>query len=162
MTVKDQSKSLTYDWERDFSYDSSVDSNGLAPVLKFYHTDKENEACILRNKDSIFFGKTQWDIFTCAMAVGKKYNLRKPLKKRSNSIPVANAREEHIVQVLSVAFSEDDGDLSILQNPEKIRTICEEYANGGVLELIEWHTMGDSLNPWSEYEKELEKLFNIK
>ena len=154
MAPRDQSKRLTYDWPRDFSYDSGDESK-----LKFYHTDIDNEDCILKNKDSIFFGKTQWDIFVCAMAVGKKYNLSKPLKKRSNSIPVANAKDEHIVQILSVVFSEDGVELPILQTPDKIRVICEEYANGGIEELIEWQNMGDSLNPWSEYQKELEKSF---
>ena len=156
MAAKDQSKKLTYDWSRDFSYDSGDESK-----LKFYHTDKDNPHCIMKDEKSIFFGKTQWDVFVCAMAVGKKYNLSKPLKKRSKSIPVANANSEHIVQILSLIFSEDGVELPILQTPDKIKTICEEYANGGVEELIQWHNMGDSLNPWSEYQKELEKCFKL-
>ena len=156
MAGRDQSKKLTYDWPRDFSYDS-----GDPKKLAFYHTEKENLQCVLRNEHSIFFGKTQWDVFVCAMAVGKKYNLRKPLKNRSNSIPVGNANSEHIVQILSVVFSEDGVELPILETPEKIRIICEEYANGGVEELMEWQEMGDETDPWSEYGKELDKLFNI-
>jgi len=148
---RDQSKSLTYDWPRDFSYDS-----GNLSVNNFYHTD--SDTCILKDDKSIFYGKTQWDIFVCAMAIGKKYNLSKPLKKRSNSIPVQNAKPEHIVQILSVAFSEEDTELSILQDPILIRQICEDYANGGVEELIEWRQSYDPENPLSEYEKEFFKL----
>ena len=89
------------------------------------------------------------------------YNERKPLVKRSNTIPVQYLKFEQISAILGVVFSLDGKesepkiDLSILNDPKQIRTICEEYANAGVERLIEFEKIRDSDNPISEYEKSL-------
>ena len=113
---------------------------------------------------SIFHGKLQWDVFITSMSIGRYYNERKPLVKRSNSIPVKYMKFEQISAVLGVVFSLDGKesepkiDLSILNDPKQIRTICEEYANAGVERLMEFEKIKDPDNPISEYEKSLKQF----
>ena len=96
------------------------------------------------------------------MAIGKHKEARKPLVKPSKSIPVDFIKENHIVSMLGVAFSDDSIGLEILQNPKELRVICEEYANGGIEFLIEMKKLRDHDNPLSEYEKEFFKLLENK
>jgi len=146
-----KTRKLTYDWEPHFSYDKNDEE-----VVSFYSVDKPESAT--NDIGSIFYKKTLWDIFVCAMAIGKHKEARKPLVKPSKSIPVDFIKESHIVSMLGVAFSDDSIGLEILQNPKELRVICEEYANGGIEFLIEMKKLRDHDNPLSEYEKEFFKL----
>ena len=146
-----KTRKLTYDWEPHFSYDKNDEE-----VVSFYSVDKPESAT--NDIGSIFYKKTLWDIFVCAMAIGKHKEARKPLVKPSKSIPVDFIKENHIVSMLGVAFSDESVGLEILQNPKELRVICEEYANGGIEFLIEMKKVRDHDNPLSEYEKEFFKL----
>ena len=123
-----KTRKLTYDWEPQFSYDKNDEE-----VVSFYSVDKPESAT--NDIGSIFYKKTLWDIFVCAMAIGKHKEARKPLVKPSKSIPVDFIKENHIVSMLGVAFSDDSIGLEILQNPKELRVICEEYANAGFQEV---------------------------
>lgn len=150
-----KTKKLTYDWESHFSYDKDDEE-----IILFYSIDKPESA--VNDIGSIFYKKTLWDVFTCAMAIGKFKNDRKPLVKRSNSIPVEYLKENHLVAMIGVAFADENVGLEILQNPKELRIICEEYANAGIHYLIEMKKLRDHDNTYSEDEKEFFKLLETK
>lgn len=146
------SQHLTINWLKNFSYEAS---DSEKDKKEFFSQDHPHST--LNDENSIFKGKIAWDVFVCAMAIGKKLNIRKPLKKRSNSIPVSAAKENHIIAILGLIFSMEDADLDMLNEPDEIRNICEEYANAGAEVLLEWKMNSTSDDPLSEIKKEFKK-----
>ena len=151
-------RKITADWDEYWSYDSGNDAK-----KNFFA--KGVATGIVEDENSIFYGKLQWDVFIYSMAIGIHFDERKPLVKRSQAIPVKYLKIEQISSILGVIFSLDGKkpnhpkiDLSILNNPKEIRTICEEYANGGVERLMEFEKLRDNDNTISEYEKSLKKF----
>ena len=150
-------RKITSDWDEYWSYDTGVD------VKKNFFAYKVGTG-IIEDSNSIFYRKLQWDVFITSMSIGRYYNERKPLVKRSNSMPVKYLKIEQISTILGVVFSLDGKendpkiDLSILNDSKQIRTICEEYANAGVERLIEFEKIRDPDNPISEYEKHLKQF----
>ncbi len=148
-------RKLTYDWDRNFAYDTSNPE-----VSEFFSIKSPTSA--VNDVNSLFYGKTLWDVFVYAMTIGRYFEKRVPFSRKTGTIPVEYAKEHHIVSMLGVVFSLDGVDLSILKQPKEIRLICEEYANGGVETLIEFLKTRDHDNPLSEYEKEFLKFVNSK
>jgi len=146
-------KKLTYDWP-DFAYNTKNED-----VKVFF--SKEHPSSAVNSKDSFFHGMILWDVFLYAMAIGKFSNNRVEFSASAN-IPIEWAKEKHLWSMIAVVMSEPDVDLSIFDEPRKIATICEEYANGGVERLIEFERLRDPDNPISEYEKELYKYLKIE
>lgn len=149
------SRHLTITWPKYFSYEAS---DSEKDKKEFFSQDHPHSA--VNDENSIFKGKIAWDVFVCAMAIGKKLNIRKPLKKGSKSIPIDAAKENHIIAMLGLIFSMDDTDLDILNEPDEIRNICEEYANAGAELLLEWKRDSSTDDPLSEIKKEFEKYVN--
>jgi len=148
-------KKLTYDWDKFFAYDTTNDEKKV-----FFSKDHLNSA--VNDKNSIFYDKLLWDVFIYAMAIGKYTNSRKEFNRKTGTIPIEFAKEEHLYSMLGLVFSLDEVDLSILKQPKEIRKICEEYANGGVEKLIEFERIREHDNPISEYENELMKFLKTK
>jgi len=104
----------------------------------FYSQDSEISA--QNTKSSFFYKKKAWDIFIYAMCVGKKLGDGPVTIKgssSSNSIPLDYADEWHVAAMISVVMSEKDVDLTIFDNPTKIKQVCEGYANAGITKLME-------------------------
>ena len=136
-------KKITYDWDKFFAYDTSNEEHKL-----FYSQSHPTSA--VNDKHSIFYGKLLWDVFTYAMAIGKYTNSRKEFNRKTGTIPIEYAKEQHLYSMLGLVFSLKEVGLSILKQPKEIRKICEEYANGGVEKLIEFERTRDPDNPiWS-------------
>ena len=155
-------KKITVDWNEYWSYDAGVDIK-----KNFFATGTTGG--IIDDENSIFHDKLLWDVFIHSMAIGRHYNERTPLVKHSNSLPVKYLKIEQISMILGVVFSldgkekgEEKIDLSILNEPRQIQTICQEYANAGVERLIEFEKIRDSDNPISEYEKSFKMLLEEK
>ena len=148
-------KKITYDWDKFFAYDTSNEEHKL-----FYSQSHPTSA--VNDKHSIFYGKLLWDVFTYAMAIGKYTNSRKEFNRKTGTIPIEYAKEQHLYSMLGLVFSLKEVGLSILKQPKEIRKICEEYANGGVEKLIEFERTRDPDNPISEYEKEFMKFLKTK
>ena len=125
-------KRLTAGWPKSFSY--SKDN----PAAEIYYSQADPNSAV-NNRDSFFYKKKGWDIFTYAMCIGKKLGPIRPINAsaQSNSIPIDNVDEWHVASMLSIVMSEKDIDLSIFDTPVKIKQICEGYANGGIDKLME-------------------------
>jgi dnd system-associated protein 4 len=108
------------------------------------------------NKSSFFYRLEYTQIFLAAMALGYHKKERKPLNKRSRSIPtnVFNPYERWMIISLAV---EEERDVSILKNEAKILNIAEEYANGGIKYLNSIQDDDILANPIESFEKELRK-----
>ena len=155
-------RKITLDWNKFWSYDVGVDE-------KKTFFAKGSGAGVVDDSNSIFYEKLLWDIFIHSMAIGRHYNERRPIVKPSSSIPVEYLKMDQISMILGVVFSLDGKekgdpkiDLSILNDPKEIQTICEEYANAGVERLMEHEKTRDSDNPISEYEKSFKMLLEEK
>jgi hypothetical protein len=148
-------KKLTYDWDKYFAYDVSNEDHKI-----FYSQNHPNSA--VNDKNSFFYGKILWDVFIYAMAIGKYTNNRKEFSRKTGTIPIEYAKEQHLYSMIGLIFSLSDVDLSILRQPKEIRKICEEYANGGVDVLIEFERTRSPDNPISEYEKQFLKFLKNK
>lgn len=71
-----------------------------------------------------------------------------------NNIP----QEDYIPIIKAVAVFAENGNLNILQNDEKLYSIAEEYANGGIALLNK-----DVFGKWKEdYSKKLETILREK
>lgn len=125
-------KRLTAGWPKLFSYDK--DNNAAAT---YYSQTDPNSA--INTRDSFFYKKKGWDIFTYAMCIGKTLGPQVPINvsSQSNSIPLDYVDEWHVAAMLSIVMSEKGINLSIFDTPTKIRQICEQYANAGIDKLME-------------------------
>jgi hypothetical protein len=125
-------KRLTASWPSKFSYDKDN------PNVDIYYSQSDPNSA-LNTKSSFFYQKKGWDIFTYAMCIGKK--LGEPISIKSsgvsNSLVTENLDEWHTAAMLSIVMSEKGIDLTIFDETTKIKTICEGYANAGIMRLIE-------------------------
>lgn len=147
---------ITVGWG-DFSYEKGKKGKEKEthPIAIFYSQSEDNSA--LKKEESIFYQKTAWDIFVCAMAIGIKMNKRKKIESKSSTIPIS-AIHGRIIPILGAILGMEDVDLEILNDPTQIRTICEEYANGGIELLMDWMNNHDPDDPLSELKKRLESI----
>lgn len=89
------------------------------------------------SKASIFAGREMWEVFIFAMSIGYKENLKEPLKTKVKTIPSSAIRDNDRVMWLIKAIAVDEKGTDILMNPDKVYSIAEEYANGGIKLLYE-------------------------
>ena len=148
-------KKLTYDWDEFFSYDTSDENKKI-----FFSKEHPNSA--VKDKNSIFYDKLLWDVFTYSMAIGRYVNHNPPFSRKGGTIPIDAAKEHHLYSMLGLVFSLPKVDIQILKQPTEIRKICEDYANGGVEKLIEFERTRENDNPISEYETALMEFLKTK
>ena len=122
---------LTAGWPKSWSYDKDD------PDIQIYYS-QQNPNSAINKTSSFFYGKKLWDVFTYAMCIGKMNNDFDPIKGTpSNSIPIDHVDDWHVTAMISIMMSEKNVDLNIFDTPEKIRDICQGYANGGIKKLME-------------------------
>jgi hypothetical protein len=145
-------KKLIVDWPDYISYDNSNEK-----VSDFYDDRKG----ATQNPNSIFHGKRLLDIFLFAMAIGRYYDLREPLKKKSRTMPKDALKDNEVWMMTAVALATSTT-LAILTQPREIVEICEEYANGGIRTVIAMDNGGTPENWLQSYEDRLKSLLTRK
>jgi len=116
-----------------------------------FYSKIENKSPI-STKSSMFYGLRQWDIFRYSLSLGVHYGKELDFKRAAAHIPTEWLHDKDIVAMFAAAFSSKDVSLEILQDPKKIQTICENFANYGVRKLMEINSQIDMGNPVKEYE----------
>lgn len=149
---------LISNWPEWISYPSAPEKNDWHKVGTYY----SNSDGAITDPDSLFFSKEHrmrgLDIFIFAMALGKNRNNFLPwdsLKgvKPQPNMPKSALREYEIWLMASVAISHENS-TAILNDPRKIISICEGYANGGIALLMTWDSNG-----LSSFEEQLTELY---
>ena len=138
---------LQSDWPHDMSYDKANPE-----AANFYGVSGGDGA--IGADTSIFYKKRQVDIFLLAMAIGYARKSRKKVVRPSASIRRDALTEKEVWIMCSVALAEE-GRLEVLADPTRVVRICEEYANGGIDELMRMDEAGRGTE---EYEDTIERL----
>ncbi|HCS39425.1 MAG TPA: hypothetical protein DIW44_07570 [Anaerolineaceae bacterium] len=86
------------------------------------------------------------DLFLAAACVGAKENSYKELKSKRD-IFVADAFDSKIQIPILVSLAMKKWDIDIINDPKKILTTCECYANGGIAIIYETMKVGQGLRP---------------
>ena len=131
------------------------------PVVNDFYSTIENKSP-LSTKSSMFHRLRQRDLFRYSLSLGIHYGKELDFKRKTANIPTEHLHDQDIIAIFSAVFSLKENDLSILQEPKKIQTICENYANYGVRKLIEINSQIEMANPISEYESLLNKIITKK
>lgn len=121
-----KTKRMTAEWPKHVSYDKACDD-----VRSYYSVDTG----AVTKRHSMFYRKRLIDIFLCAMSIGCKLKRRKPIEKRSDTIPKDSFQEDEIWVMVATALSEEI-DLNKLEDSKVVVDICEEYANGGIKHVM--------------------------
>jgi len=148
MSSKKIALHLQSDWPHDMSYDKANED-----VARFYDTLDDGESAI-RADTSMFYKRRQVDIFLLAMAIGHARKNRKKVSRPSMSIRRDALKEKEVWMMCSVALAEE-GRLEVLADPPHVVRICEEYANGGINELMK---MDKSVRGSEKYEDSIVRL----
>ena len=147
MSSKKIALHLQSDWPHDMSYDKANNEAAM-----FYDITSEGSA--IGADTSIFYKRRQVDIFLLAMAIGYARKNRKKIARPSMSIRRDALKEKEVWIMCSVALAEE-GCLEVLADPPRVVRICEEYANGGIDELIK---MDKSVRESEKYEESISRL----
>lgn len=93
--------------------------------------DIENFKILLREKDSPFFKKDNKDAFIMAMIFGYFNNNTIPLDKKEGFIRIEylSLEEKSLIKAIAI---EKANDLKILLDKQKVYSIAEEFAAGGI------------------------------
>lgn len=140
-------------FSKNFYYDvNDVDVNN-------FYSQNENKSPIVTST-SIFYQKRLWDIFRYSLALGVHDERQLDFKRSSATIPTDHMHDQDIVAIFAAVFSVKDVNLEILQEPKKIQTICENFANYGVRKLMLINSQVDPANPIMAYESQLNEIIN--
>lgn len=98
------------------------------------HVDKEDIKdfrLLLEEKDSPLYKRENKDVFIMSVVTGYKNGIRLPLKSKEGFIreEYLNVEERSIIKSIAI---QEDKNLSILLDMEKVYQIAEEYAKGGI------------------------------
>lgn len=85
----------------------------------------------LKDKDSPFAGFDNKDIFVAAMAVGYNEGSNIELKSKEGYFFSDNLKPDELALVRAIAVAEE-GSLNVLLDEQKVFSIVEQYATGGV------------------------------
>lgn len=85
----------------------------------------------LKEKDTPFAGVHNHEIFIAAMVTGYREGCRIELKNRKEFFFEKDLTKEENALIRAVAVSEEDG-LNVLLDKQKIYSIAEQYATGGI------------------------------
>ena len=138
---------LQSDWPHDMSYDKANNE-----AANFYGVSGEEGA--LADDTSIFNKKRQVDIFLLAMSIGYAKKIRKKVVRPSRSIRRDALTEKEVWIMCSVALAAEKR-LEVLADPARVVRICEEYANGGIDELMRMDKSGRGSE---KYEDSIDRL----
>lgn len=147
MSNKKIAMQLQSDWPHDMSYDKDNDE-----AAKFYGVSGGEGA--VGDDTSIFHKKRQVDIFLLAMSIGHAKKISKKVARPSMSIRRDALTEKETWLMCSVALDAEKR-LEVLADPARIVRICEEYANGGIDELMRMDKSGRGSE---KYEDSIERL----
>ena len=89
------------------------------------------------------------EVFVYSMALGYYNKQYYPFESKVSPIPVGTLSNEQKWLIYSIALSEQKNNPFILLDSEKVVSIAEEYANGGITDLYNWimrPEQGDILN----------------
>lgn len=78
---------------------------------------------------------TMRDVFLAAICIGYRIKNRVPLEGKTRDIVVWGSLRENDRTLLRTLGLVETGDKDVLSDNEKLVTIAEEYANGGINEL---------------------------
>jgi len=85
----------------------------------------------LKEKDSPFTGSDNKDVFIAAMVVGYHESSKIELKSKEGYFFADNLKPEELALIRAIAVSEE-GSLNVLLDEQKVYSIAEQYATGGV------------------------------
>jgi len=105
----------------------------------------------LKEKDTPFAGSQNKDVFLAAMVVGYHERARVPLKTKEGYFMKTYLKEEELALINAIAVAEEKS-LNILLDQQKVFSIAEEYAAGGIQLLKERVFSGE----YGSYAKKLE------
>lgn len=90
----------------------------------------------LKEKDTPFAGSQNKDVFLAAMVVGYHEGARVPLKTKEGYFMKSYLKDEELALINAIAVAEEKS-LNVLLDPQKVFSIAEEYAAGGIQLLKE-------------------------
>jgi hypothetical protein len=119
----------------------------------------------LKEKDSPFSNCQSKDIFLAALVVGYHEGGRIPLKNREGYFRTEYLTDEERTLIKAVAIA-TEGDLNVLLDEQKIYSIAEEYATGGI-SLLKARVFSDEYGSYvkkleSDLLRTYEKVFQIQ
>lgn len=85
----------------------------------------------LKDNDSPFAGSQNKDVFLAAMVIGYHEGSRLELKHKEGYVREEYLTKEDLALIRSIAVSEE-GNLNVLLDKQKVFSIAEEYAAGGI------------------------------
>ncbi len=94
----------------------------------------------LKKPDAPLAGKENKELFMMALIVGYNEGNRVPLKDKYGFVRLEYLSEKEDAVIKSIAISEEDS-LGVLLDKDKVYTIAEEYAAGGI-KLLKNQVMG--------------------
>jgi hypothetical protein len=86
------------------------------------------------------------------MAMGMHYGIRRPLKKRDDLFLLKDLKSNDIALIYALALA-DSKDESTILDEEAVFKIAEEYANGGIMMLLD----SRKKTPQGEFSKLIER-----
>lgn len=102
-------------------------------------------------KDSPFAGSENKDIFLAAMVTGYHEGGRVPLKTKEGYIMKTYLHPEDLALIRAIAIAEENN-LNVLLDEQKVFSIAEEYAAGGI-QILKAKVFGEG---YGSYTKKLE------
>lgn len=108
----------------------------------------------LKEKDSPLAGRENKDLFIIAMITGYHEGSRIELDKKDGFVRTEyfNEKEKSLIKAIAI---EEEGNLEVLRNKEKIFSVAEEYAAGGIKILKDKALGGEFANYFKRLEAEL-------
>jgi len=85
----------------------------------------------LKEKDSPFVGAQNKDVFLAAMVIGYKERSKIELKKKEGYFRKDYLTDQDIALIRAISVSDEDS-LNVLLNEQKVFSIAEQYAAGGI------------------------------
>jgi len=106
-------------------------NNIKIPDRVFIRKSDRKEYDRLKEKDSPFSGSENKDLFIMAAITGFREGSRIELDKKDGFVRTEYFNEKETALIKAIAIYEE-GDLEVLYNKEKVFSIAEEYATGGI------------------------------
>jgi hypothetical protein len=126
------------------------EEHGVPTRLYIDRSDREKYDRLLE-KDGVFAGKDNKDIFMIAMAIGYSRGVRVKLTRKEGYVrfEYLKDRDKSIIKAVAVAAT---ATLDVLLDKKKVYSIAEEYARGGIKLLVDMVFGGG----FGSFEKKLE------
>jgi len=106
-------------------------SKKLPDRLHIRKVDVETYKLLAKERSSFLNGKENKELFIMAMVYGFLRGNRLKLDKKEGFIREEYLKDEYRTVMKALAMKEEGG-LEVLLNPQKVYSIAEEYAAGGI------------------------------